>query len=132
MKRAAERLKAWAQRLVRDVLALWLAARDARVPARAKIVAALVAAYALSPIDLIPDFVPVLGYVDDLLIVPAGVWLALKLVPEAVMNDLRAQAAARSRPKSWSGLTMVVTIWLAAADLTAWLLWPDATGANLP
>jgi uncharacterized membrane protein YkvA (DUF1232 family) len=132
VKRTAERLKAWAQRLGRDVLALWLAARDDRVPPRAKIVAALVAAYALSPIDLIPDFVPVLGYLDDLLIVPVGVWFALKLIPRAVMDDLRAQTAARSRPVSWSGLAMVMTVWLAAAALTAWLLWPDAGGANLP
>ena len=75
-----ERLKAWAKALKRDVVALWRAARDPRVPWHAKAVAAAVAAYALSPIDLIPDFVPVIGYVDDLLIVPAGIWLAVRLV----------------------------------------------------
>lgn len=127
MKQAADNLKAWAQRLKRDVLALWLATRDARVPARAKIVAGLVAAYALSPVDLIPDFVPVLGYLDDLLIVPFGIWIALNLIAQAVMDDLRAQAAGRLRPVSWGGLAIVVTIWVTAAALTAWLLWPDAT-----
>jgi uncharacterized membrane protein YkvA (DUF1232 family) len=132
MNRTAERLKAWARRLKANVLALWLAQRDPRVPVGAKIVAALVAAYALSPIDLIPDFVPVLGYLDDLLIVPSGVWLALQLIPQAVMDDLRAQAEARTRPTSRIGLAMVLTIWLLAAAGAAWLLWPDAVRTPWP
>lgn len=111
-----ERLRAWARALKRDVMALWLAARDPRVPLGAKLLAGLVAAYALSPIDLIPDFIPVLGYLDDLLIVPAGIWLAIRLIPEPVMAELRAQALERDRPTSRAGLLLVVAIW-------AWLAW---------
>src|ERR671917_970605 len=84
----------WAHRVKRDVVALHLAARDPRVPWHAKAVAVCVAAYALSPIDLIPDFVPVLGYLDDLIIVPLGVILAIRLVPPPLMDEFRAQAAA--------------------------------------
>lgn len=111
-----ERLRAWARALKRDVMALWLAARDPRVPLGAKLLAGLIAAYALSPIDLIPDFIPVLGYLDDLLIVPAGIWLAIRLIPEPVMAELRAQALERDRPTSRAGLLLVVAIW-------AWLAW---------
>lgn len=109
-------LKAWAKALKRDVVALWLAARDARVPWHAKAVAAAVAAYALSPIDLIPDFVPVLGYLDDLILVPAGIWLAVRLVPANVLDELR-QAAAKvaERPVSRAGLASIVAIWVLAA-----------------
>lgn len=78
--------KGWARHIKRDVLALWIAARDPRTPVLAKITAAAVAAYALSPIDLIPDFVPVLGYLDDLLIVPFGIILAARLVPPSLMR----------------------------------------------
>jgi uncharacterized membrane protein YkvA (DUF1232 family) len=72
-------LRLWAKTVERDVIALWLAARDSRTPWYAKLIAAAVAAYALSPIDLIPDFIPVLGYLDDLIIVPLGILLVLKL-----------------------------------------------------
>ena len=87
-----ERLKFWARNLKRDVIALWLAARDPRVPWYARALSAAVAAYAISPIDLIPDFIPILGYLDDLLIVPFGIWAAVKLIPEPIMVDLRANA----------------------------------------
>ncbi len=83
------RAKSWSRSIKRDVVALWLAARDPRVPWYAKAVAAMVAAYALSPIDLIPDFIPVLGYLDDLLIVPLGIMAAVKLIPPDVMNNTR-------------------------------------------
>ena len=76
---AFEGLKSWARALKRDVVALWLAARDSRTPFGAKLVAGAVAAYALSPIDLIPDFIPLLGYLDDLLLVPVGIWLAVRM-----------------------------------------------------
>ena len=76
-----ERLKVWARNLKRDMIALWLAARDPRVPWYVKALSAAVAAYALFPIDLIPDFIPILGYLDDLLIVPFGIWAAVKLSP---------------------------------------------------
>ena len=102
------------------MLALWLAARDPRVPWRAKAVAGAVAAYALSPVDLIPDFVPVLGYLDDLVIVPLGILLAVRLVPAELMAEFRAEAERRAKPASRVGLAFVVAIWLGAA---AWLAW---------
>ena len=106
--------KIWAKSLKRDIVALWLAARDARVPWHAKAVAGAVAAYALSPIDLIPDFIPILGYLDDLLIVPLGIMLAIRLVPVEVMVELRAEAARRiERPSSRLGLIFILAVWLA-------------------
>ena len=114
-------LKAWAGRLRRDVVALWLAARDPRTPWSARVLAGFVAAYALSPIDLIPDFIPVLGYLDDLLIVPAGIWLAVRLVPPPLMAAFRERAAARSRPRSRVAAAVIVVMWLAAAGLILWL-----------
>jgi uncharacterized membrane protein YkvA (DUF1232 family) len=117
-------VKAWAKRLKRDVVVLWLAARDPRVPWHAKVVAGTVAAYALSPIDLIPDFIPVLGYVDDLLIVPAGIWLAIRLIPAPVMAELRAEAATRpGRVRSLAGLAVILAIWTILALAVAWFVW---------
>jgi len=95
-------LKSWAKGVSRDAIALFLAARDPRTPWYAKATAACVAAYALSPIDLIPDFIPVLGYIDDLLIVPAGIWIAVRLVPAELMDEFRAEAE-RSRLDRESG-----------------------------
>ena len=89
--------------------------------------AGAVAAYALSPVDLIPDFIPVLGYLDDLIIVPLGILLAVKLVPPALMGEFRTEAALRVKPVSRGGLAIVVAIWFAAALLIAWLLWPNST-----
>jgi uncharacterized membrane protein YkvA (DUF1232 family) len=115
-------LKEWARSLKRDVRAVWLAARDPRVPWHAKAVAGLVAAYALSPIDLIPDFVPVLGYLDDLIIVPAGIWLVVRLIPSAIMAEHRATAAAADvRPKSWRAAVAFIVIWIAVACAGGWL-----------
>lgn len=123
---ALDRVKGWAQSIRRDVVALWLAARDPRVPWHAKAVAGMVAAYALSPIDLIPDFIPVLGYLDDLLIVPMGILLAVRLIPGAVMADLRRAAEAKERPVSQAGMLAVLAIWLALLALAYWF-WPFAT-----
>jgi uncharacterized membrane protein YkvA (DUF1232 family) len=114
------RLTGWARNLKRDVIALWLAARDPRVPWYAKALSAAVASYALSPIDLIPDFIPILGYLDDLLIVPFGIWAAVKLIPDPIMADLRAKAIKHRKPKSNAGLAAVGFIWLAAISLTIW------------
>ena len=114
-KRSLGRLAEWAKALKRDVLALWLAARDERTPLAAKLLAGAVAAYALSPIDLIPDFIPVLGLLDDLLIVPAGIWLVLKLIPTDLMAEFRERASRLAeRPNSMVGLLFVITVWLAA------------------
>jgi uncharacterized membrane protein YkvA (DUF1232 family) len=115
-----ERLKAWARALKRDVVALWLAARDPRTPLGAKLMAGLVAAYALSPIDLIPDFIPVIGYLDDLLLVPVGIWLAVRLIPAELLAELRAAADARERPRSLVGAAVIAAVWLSLAALAAW------------
>jgi len=119
-------VKTWAKRIKRDVVALWIAARDPRVPWYAKFAAGAVAAYALSPIDLIPDFVPVLGYLDDIIIVPLGILLAVKLIPASLMEEFRQEAIRReSRPKSYWGMMAIAAIWLAAAVWLIWLFWPD-------
>src|SRR5687768_5592193 len=91
-----DRLKQWARSIKRDALAVYLAARDPRVPWYAKALALCVAAYAFSPIDLIPDFVPVLGYLDDVIIVPFGILAVVKLVPPQIMAEHRITAASIS------------------------------------
>lgn len=116
---AIHRLRDRARALKRDTYALYLAARDPRTPWYAKALAAAVVAYALSPIDLIPDFIPVIGYLDDLIIVPLGIAAVLRLMPADVLDDCRAQAQVRmQRPVSWVGAAFMVTVWLVAA---AWL-----------
>ncbi|PVM93704.1 hypothetical protein DDF67_03075 [Caulobacter endophyticus] len=117
------RVREWARRLKRDVVALWLAARDPRVPWYAKALAAAVAAYALSPIDLIPDFIPILGYLDDVVLVPLGILLVVRLIPVDVMENLRTKAAGYDRPTSRTGLLAVLTIWLITAAALALALW---------
>jgi uncharacterized membrane protein YkvA (DUF1232 family) len=116
-------LRSWALRLKRDIHALYLAGHDPRVPWHVKLLAVAIAAYALSPIDLIPDFIPVIGYLDDLLLVPAGICLVVKLVPPEVLKDCRKQASlAAERPVSRTAAVVIVTIWgiaLVAAGL--WL-----------
>lgn len=113
--------RVWARSIKRDVVALWLAARDSRTPIVAKTAAGSVAAYALSLVDLIPDFIPVLGYVDDLVIVPLGILLAIRLVPPLLMAELRVRAAERDgRPASRSGLAAIVAVWVAAAVAAVW------------
>ena len=119
-----DRLKRWARTLKRDVHALYLAARDPRVPWIAKALAVLVAGYALSPIDLIPDFIPVLGYLDDLIIVPLGIWLAVQLIPPEIMAEHRATAdASLRRPVSKAGAVAVVTIWTLLTVAAGWIAW---------
>jgi uncharacterized membrane protein YkvA (DUF1232 family) len=114
--------KRWARALKQEAHALYLVARDPRVPWYAKAVALVVAAYALSPIDLIPDVIPVLGYLDDLIIVPAGIALVIRLVPPPIMAEHRATAAAApTRPVSRTAATAIVAIWLAALAFTIWL-----------
>ena len=103
-----ERAKDWARSIKRDVVALWYAARDSRVPWYAKAVAGFAVAYALSPIDLIPDFVPILGYADDLVIVPLAFMLAVKLIPSALMEEFRERASALpTKPRSYAGAVFV-------------------------
>jgi uncharacterized membrane protein YkvA (DUF1232 family) len=119
------RLRRWARTIKTDVVALYLAARDPRVPWVAKLAAAMVAAYALSPIDLIPDFIPVLGYLDDVILVPIGILLAVRLIPPPLMEELREAARERAgRPASRGGALAVVILWVAAAILVLWAFWP--------
>ena len=112
----SERVRRWARAIKRDVVALWIAARDPRTPLIARLLAGAVAAYALSPIDLIPDFVPILGYLDDLLIVPLGLLWVLRLMPADVLTDARARAdAVLTKPRSLLGAATIVGIWVALA-----------------
>ncbi len=120
------RLKQWARVIKRDVVALWIAARDPRVPWYAKVTAGAVAAYALSPIDLIPDFIPVFGYLDDLVIVPLGILLVVRLVPETLMDEFRMEAARRvARPNSYGGLLIMLALWLICGWWAVTLFWPQ-------
>jgi uncharacterized membrane protein YkvA (DUF1232 family) len=116
------RLKVWARGIERDVIALYLAARDPRVPWYAKALALVVAGYALSPIDLIPDFIPVLGYLDDLLLVPLGILLTVRLIPPDLIAELRLAAEGiRDRPASRTAAVVVVLVWALAVFGSAWL-----------
>ena len=108
--------------LKRDVLALLIAYKDPRTPWYARLMAALVAGYALSPIDLIPDFIPVLGYLDDLLIVPLGIYITVKLIPAHLMQEYRIKALLldKAGKKSLIGVVIVLLVWLAAIFLVVW------------
>ncbi len=121
-----ETLTAWAKTLKRDVLALWLAARDTRTPWYAKIVAALVAAYALSPVDLIPDFIPVIGYLDDLILIPLGILVCVKLISPELMREFRQKAAEIGvRPVSKVAAVLIVLFWIACGIWLARIWWPS-------
>ena len=114
-------LRRWARSLKADVIALWFACRHPRTPLAAKVLAGCVVAYALSPIDLIPDVIPVLGYLDDLLLVPLGLLLVMRLLPPAVLADARRQAMLTlSRPRSRAAAMVIVGLWLAAAGAGLW------------
>lgn len=119
-----KRLREWAQRLKAEIVALWFCARHPRTPLAAKLLAFAVVAYAFSPIDLIPDFVPVLGYLDDVILVPIGIFLTLKLIPKDVLEECRAQAARwleekQPQPRSYVAAAAIVALWLVAL----WLIW---------
>jgi uncharacterized membrane protein YkvA (DUF1232 family) len=114
----------WARSVRRDSVAVWIAARDRRVPWYAKVLAGLVAAYALSPIDLIPDFIPVLGYLDDLIIIPAGILLVVWLIPKGLMDEFRDEATKREgRPTSRAAAAGIVLLWLVVLVLIGWQIW---------
>jgi uncharacterized membrane protein YkvA (DUF1232 family) len=121
----SSRLRQWARTVKRDVHALYLAARDPRVPWYAKVAAIGVTGYALSPIDLIPDFIPIIGYLDDLLIVPAGILVAAKLVPPDLMAEFRVAATngRGERALGKRGAAVIVFIWIAGAVIAALWLW---------
>lgn len=118
------RLRDWAKQLQREIVALWFCSRHPDTPFIAKVIAAAVVAYAFSPIDLVPDFIPVLGYVDDLIILPAGIWLVLKLIPDPVLAQCREQAArwlaqGGAKPRSRIGAVIIIALW----GLLLWLGW---------
>lgn len=119
-----DRVKQWARNLKRDIVALWLAARDRRTPWHAKAVAGAVAAYAFSPIDLIPDFIPVLGYLDDLIILPLGIALAIRLIPPELMSQFRQEAARHeTRPRSIAAAAAIALVWAMTALFASYFVY---------
>lgn len=126
-RHAVQRLEALAACAKRDGIALYLAARDPRVSWTVKALAVLVAAYALSPIDLIPDFIPVLGFLDELILLPLVVGVIVRFVDPVLMAELRAEAdRLAARPRSRLGAVLVVAVWTVAAALVVWALWRHA------
>ncbi len=120
-----DKWKQLARQLKIEVYALYLAYRDPRVPWYARIFAAGVAAYAFSPIDLIPDFIPVLGYLDDLMIVPLGVWLSLKMIPAPVLAECREKSRevmAQGKPINRAAAFVIIAIWVLAAAVIITLI----------
>jgi len=116
------RLKEWARTVKRDAHAVYLAGRDPRTPWYAKVLALCVAGYALSPIDLIPDFIPILGLLDDAIIVPLGIIAVVWMIPADVMTEHRAAATlAAERPSSRTAALVIVGIWAASIALTGWI-----------
>ena len=117
-----DRLSRWARDVARDVYAVYLARLDPRVPWYAKALAICVAAYAFSPIDLIPDFIPILGLADELVILPLGVLLVVKMIPGDVMAEHRAKAAALlEHPAGKTAAAVIVALWIAVAGLSGWI-----------
>jgi uncharacterized membrane protein YkvA (DUF1232 family) len=121
-------LRAWAKRIKRDVLTLWLARQHPRTPWAVKALSIFILAYALSPIDLIPDFIPVLGYLDDVILLPALIWLAVRMLPSDVLHESRAKAeawiaASKAKPRSEAGAVVIGVLWLAALGGIGWWAW---------
>ncbi len=121
-----QKIRSWARSLKALLLTLWLLSRDARTPRAAKVAAMVTLAYALSPIDLIPDFIPVIGFLDDVLLVPLGVLLTLRLTPAVLLADCKQQAAVMASqrlPTSHAGLIAVIFIWLVALGAASYYFW---------
>ena len=120
-----EGARRWAAKVKTDIVAVYLAARDNRTPWLAKAVAVAVVAYALSPIDLIPDFIPVVGYLDDVLLVPLGIMLAIRLIPAELMAEFRRAAVERGRlPANRTAAICIFVLWAGVAfTIGAWLIW---------
>jgi uncharacterized membrane protein YkvA (DUF1232 family) len=119
--------RAWARRIKRDAITLWFARRHPRTPWHAKALGLFVVAYALSPIDLIPDFIPVLGYLDDVVLLPALIWLTVRMLPTDVLAECRQQAEdwmmrAGTKPRSAGGGVLIVVLWVAAGVVLLWWL----------
>jgi len=117
-------LKQIARKLKNEVYAVYLASKDSRTPWYARLLAIVIVAYAFSPIDLIPDFIPILGYLDDLILVPLGLWLVIKLIPTPVLAECREQATAmesQGKPKNWIAAGAIVALWILLGVLA--ILW---------
>ena len=117
-----EKLKSWARLLKQNVVILWFATKHPRTPRLPKAICIFIVAYALSPIDLIPDFIPILGYVDDLILLPVLIWIAIRLIPNQIIQESRVEADAyliknQSKPRSYLGFFIVIVIWM----LLLWL-----------
>ncbi|GEO19412.1 YkvA family protein [Microvirga aerophila] len=116
-------LRDWARAIKRDVVALYIAARDARVPWYVKAAAAAVAAYALSPIDLIPDFIPVLDYLDEVIILPIAIAFVIRMIPDPLMAEFREEAQRRAeRPVSHVAAGVIIGLWIITASFLIWAL----------
>ena len=122
--------KSWktkAKLLRTEIAALYLASKDPRTPWYAKVLAALIIGYALSPIDLIPDFIPVVGYLDDLIVIPAGIALLIKIIPGDILEECRAKAQSdllNRKSRNWAAAAIIVFIWLLVVYLALRLIWP--------
>ena len=122
----------WASSLRKNTYALYLASKDPRVPTLAKIFIGLVVAYALSPIDLIPDFIPVIGYLDDLLLLPIGIWVAIRLIPRSVWKECQMLAAERTFnvPRNRHAAIVILTIWAIAIGCFIFWVWQFVSSVN--
>jgi uncharacterized membrane protein YkvA (DUF1232 family) len=124
-----QRLQNWAATLKREVMVLWFACRDPRTPWYARVLTMLIVAYALSPIDLIPDFIPILGYLDELILLPVGIYLVLKLMPAQALADARSRAQSwvesrQPKPRNWIAAVVVVLVWVGVLWAAFLLIWP--------
>lgn len=123
-------MNTWKQRakaLKSDILALYLACKDPRMPWHARLMAAAVVGYAFSPIDLIPDPIPVLGYLDDLILIPLGIYLVIRWTPPDLLADCRQKARSlegQKMPKNWLAGVIIVALWVAAFAIAVYFLYP--------
>ncbi len=121
-----ERIKNWARKLKTEIHALYIAYQDPRTPWYAKILAICIVGYAFSPIDLIPDFIPILGFVDDAILLPLGIWLVVKIIPPQVLEESREKARQRQledKPQNWIAAGFIILIWLSLAVLAGVYFW---------
>lgn len=124
-------LEDWAKRVKQNTFALYLAGKHPQVPLIAKLMIGVVVGYALSPVDLIPDFIPVIGYLDDLLLLPLGIWCSIRLIPRDVWQECQREAAEQppGLPRSRKAAVVVILVWLVAIVVCIRWLWPDPGGA---
>jgi uncharacterized membrane protein YkvA (DUF1232 family) len=117
--------KQFAKKLKKEVYAVYLASKDPRVPWYARLLAVIIVAYAFSPIDLIPDPIPILGYLDDLIIIPLGIWLVLKLIPPSILSECRERVERenlQAKPTNWIAAVVIITIWVLLGVAIAFCL----------